>query len=63
MEVGGNPVTQKHGLLKHQWGLYKNGKLVLVHGSKEMLEGNLREFIKNEGPNQSHFEIKPYTVL
>lgn len=61
--IGGRRVSGMNEVGKLQWGLYKNGELVLVHESKEMLEGNLREFIKEEGNHRNHFEIKPNKIL
>ncbi|GMA59589.1 hypothetical protein NZD89_08645 [Alicyclobacillus fastidiosus] len=56
-------MTKSKGLVRPRWGLYKNGELVLVHDKKEMLEGNVREFMKQEGSRSSTFEIKPNTIF
>ncbi|MFB5192597.1 hypothetical protein [Alicyclobacillus fastidiosus] len=56
-------MAPSRGLARPRWGLYKNGELVLVHENKEMLEGNVREFERQEGRGRSKFEIKPNTMF
>lgn len=56
-------MTDNQGMLEPKWGLYKNGKLVLVHDNKEMLESNLQEFMKEEGNHRNQFVIKSHIVL